>query len=98
MSRTGITDNDAIRELRDEVRDLNRTIKKSNKVMEKYTILLAVIAIIQSAIAYLEFTFSVLTSTHIFVGLMCLLGVVACMWFMFKLGDSAMKGPDTESE
>ncbi|MDE2020394.1 MAG: hypothetical protein KGJ13_08670 [Patescibacteria group bacterium] len=48
------TDNNAIRELRDEAKDLNKTIKAANRASTIFTVVLVAVGILQLAIAALR--------------------------------------------
>ena len=49
------TDNEAIRELRDQLKDLNGTFKKTNEVNGRFTFILIVVAFLQLLVGIFQF-------------------------------------------
>lgn len=80
------TDNNAIRDLRDDLRDLNKTIKRANVVNGRMTILLFIVAFFQLFITTYQLSIMVYgngsKSTLMAVFLTALIGTA--MYFLTK--------------
>ncbi|MFA5386066.1 MAG: hypothetical protein WC297_00055 [Candidatus Paceibacterota bacterium] len=81
---SGITDNKAIHELRDELRDLNKNLKKANKENKRLTILVIIIALVQFTTSLFQFLVGIISLSPSEIWLGIILEVLLFL-FIYKI-------------